>query len=534
MDERHDDAGMPAGDLSGLVPNRLPDWLVETVQKAGRNLSDFSGLEPHFRSTEVIRSDRFDRRHFKRMRDQADDLNKLAISRFVDEPTWFDLVQDEYLGFYKARPEMRKQTEMKPTHELNWFVWDKARQTRDFEELRTYTELDEWASVMASVAFGQKLADLFDEMKELREAQQKAAEADAKVAELLRQLESSQGDADAAASLLDQLAEQAEQYADANNGLSKAMQENSARLKDAARKAMQGTNSEVSDLSDMVESFGTEPGALQRMDGKARMALARRIQSNSKLKELADKVGRFVRLAMAEQATKLIHGRDEVHSISLGDDLNRVLPSELMLLAVPQTKREFYRRYAERELLQYELRGTEKVARGAIIIMIDSSGSMGGGRETWAKAVGIALLHIAAKQGRDFYGIIFGSRTELQEFYFPKGKGSPEKVLDFAEFAFMGGTDFMTPISRAISVLERQFNDEGAQKGDLVFVTDGICAVDDAWFQDYLKKKEQLGFRMYGALIGVQAPVVEALSDDVYNIVELAEGADVRDMFGLV
>ena len=526
MDDRFDD-------LSGIAPNRLPDWLVETVNKAGRDVSDFTGLEPHFRSTEVIRTDRFDRRHFKKMRDEAPELLDLSIRRFVDEPSWHDLIQDEYLAFYKARPEMRKVSDMRPTHEINWHVWDKARQTRDYEEMRTYTELDEWASVMAAVAFGDKLADMFDELKELRQKQQEVAQHDAEIQNMLKELQS-ESDMQAAASILDQLAEKAQEYEQAVQALQQETSESVPILKDAAKKAMSQAQGEIKDVTDIADSFGTDPGALQRMNGQARMELARRILRNKKLKELASKVGRFIRLAMAEQATKLIHGRDQVHSVSLGDDLNRVLPSEVALLAVPGGRREFYRKFAERELLQYELRGTEKIARGAIICMIDSSGSMGGGREIWAKAVGIALLHIAAKQNRDFYGIIFGSRSEIKEFYFPKGKGGPNEVLDFAEFAFMGGTDFMAPISRAMEVLERQFNADGAQKGDLLLVTDGHCAVDDQWFQKYMQKKEQLAFRMYGALIGTHSPVVKALSDEVYKITELAEGVDIRDVFGLI
>ena len=90
--------------------------------------------------------------------------------------------------------------------------------------------------------------------------------------------------------------------------------------------------------------------------------------------------------------------------------------------------------------MQYELRGTEKVARGAIICMIDSSGSMMGAKETWAKAVAIALLNIANQQNRDFYGMIFSSAHDpLKEWHFKKGKAAPQDVLDFAEFEFYGG-----------------------------------------------------------------------------------------------
>jgi uncharacterized protein with von Willebrand factor type A (vWA) domain len=271
------------------------------------------------------------------------------------------------------------------------------------------------------------------------------------------------------------------------------------------------------------------------MDATARIALAKRIRRNAQLKELADKVGRFVRLAMAEQAQKIVHGVDEVHDVELGDDIHRVLPSELMLLADEELEVLFLLKFVDRKLLQYMLRGTEKVARGAIICMIDSSGSMMGSRETWAKAVGIALLHIAAKQGRDFYGIIFSSYHDpLIEFHFKKGIATPSEVLDFAEASYHGGTDFQMPINRSIEILQKQLNDDNAQKGDLVMVTDGEAPVSEEWLDRYRNSKDELGFRMYSCLIGVHSDTLNTLSDQIYNITEFASGGDVRDIFGYI
>ena len=71
------------------------------------------------------------------------------------------------------------------------------------------------------------------------------------------------------------------------------------------------------------------------MPTEARLELARRIQRNRKLKELAEKVGRFVRLALGEQARKIVHGTDELHDIELGNDLHRTLPSELVQAVPP-------------------------------------------------------------------------------------------------------------------------------------------------------------------------------------------------------
>lgn len=523
--------------LENLVPDRVPRWLEEAVRKSkGRDLSKFASIEDFYKETQAIKADRFDSAHFRDMKEAAEELVDLINSRFGEDPTWAELIQDEYLGLYKARPKKRNPKEMKPTHRLNFEVIAKAMGLKDWSQLRTYTELDKWGAAMAAVEFGVKLGELFDEMKELIDAQKDLQDQDDKVRDLIERLEElgPDGEQDEADKLIDQLQDQLEDYEEAKGQLEQQIQQNQNEIRNAARQAASDAREDAENVVNALDAFGTDPGALQRMPAEARIELARRIQRNRKLKELAEKVGRFVRLALGEQARKIVHGTDEVHDVVLGNDINRILPSELTYLTNPKLKREFYRKFAEKELLQYELRGTEKVARGAIICMIDSSGSMGGSKEIWAKAVGIALLNIAAKQNRDFYGIIFSSARELMEFEFPKGKGTPNDVLDFAEFSYMGGTDFMSPISRAIDVLEKQYNDEGSQKGDLVMITDGISAVTDEWLERYENAKDELAFRFYSCLIGVHAPLLETLSDQVYNITELARGDDVQEMFGFV
>jgi uncharacterized protein with von Willebrand factor type A (vWA) domain len=523
--------------FGALIPDRIPDWLVNQVRRMeGRNMDEFKGLEDYFKETEIIKADRYDRRFYKGMTDKAPELKDTANKRFVDDPTWAELIQDEFLGLFKADPDFRKDKDMKPTHLLNHAALSKAKDLKDWEQLRTYTTVDEWAATMATVEFALKLGEIFDELKELMEAQKKMQDEDQKIRDLIEQLNEMgpDGEEDAANDLLDQLRDALGNYKQAVQDLKDQIGKNQNEIRQAVRDATRDAKDDAENLNETLESFGTEPGALQRMPAEARLKLARRIQGNRKLKELADKVGRFVRLALGEQARKIIHGTDEVHDVTMGSDLTRTLPSEWIGLADENLELTFLIRYIENTLLEYELRGTEKVARGAIICMIDSSGSMGGSKETWAKAVGIALLNIAKRQNRDFYGIIFGSAHELMEFDFPKGNASHDKVLDFAEFAYMGGTDFMAPISKAVKVLERQFNDAGSQKGDLVLITDGICAVSDDWLKKYFNSKEALAFRFYSCLIGVNAPILEVLSDTIYNITELAQGDDAKEIFGFV
>lgn len=521
--------------MTSRQPNNTPDWLSSLIRKSKgkRDMDKFSVLGEHFKERQVVKADKYDVKNYQSFRESAEALKKLSESRWTDDPTWFELVQDEFLALYKAVPKHRPPSDMKPTHMVNHAAMDKARKTKEWDELRTYTELDPWASAMAAVEFGTRLGELFDEQKDLQKAAKEMRDKDNELDKALDDLQNMESE-DEIEKALDDLEDLLDQYDQAMQDLANQMGQNDQAIRQAARDASKSAKDAAEGVDEMLSTFGTEPGSLKRMNHEARMKLAARIHNNQKLREMAEMIGRMVRLALGEQARKIIHGHDEVHDVETGNDIHRVLASELSLLGLPETTILFLKKFAEGELLQYQLRGTEKVARGAIICMVDSSGSMYGSREVWSKAVALALLNIANKQNRDFHAIIFSSAGEYKEWSFPRGKAEVEDVLDFAELFIGGGTDFQTPIGRGIEILSRQYADEKAQKGDLMLITDGECAVSDEWRDRYFNAKDELAFRLYSALIGGNSRVLDVLSDKVYSISELAGGGDVKEVFGFV
>lgn len=515
-----------------MSKSNIPKWLQDIyAQGKGDNTKQLSLLEGYYAQTEVVKADNYDRKHFGKVSKDAKALSDLKSLRFDEDPTWGDLIQDEFLALYKPAPLVHKDQEMKPTHRINHAALSKARGTKEWESLRTYTELDQWSSVMASVEFATRLGEIFDEMKELQEAQEEMLEQDEALGDALGGKGKGQDPDD----FIEQLKKQLEDYEDAVQGVQDQLDQNGNQIRQAARQAAEAAKDEAENADEALASFGTDPSEISRLPAEKRFQLAARIANNHKLKEMADKIGRMVRFAMGENARKIVHGRDEVHDIELGNDLALVLPSEFANLADPDAEILFYKKWAERELMQYQLRGTEKVAKGAIVCMVDSSGSMGGAREMWSKAVAIALLNIAQKQGRDFYGIIFSSRQDqMTEFYWPRGIAPIEEVLDFAELFYGGGTDFELPIGRSIEVLEAQFASEDAQKGDLVMITDGECPVSTDWLDRYRNAKKALAFRMYSCLIGTNSSTLDVLSDSTYHITDLTQGSEARGVFGFV
>ena len=521
------------------MSERSPDWFKRLVNKSsGRNLGEFRMLDDFYKETSTIKHDRFDEKQFEAIKDKSEELQELSNSRFVDDESWPDVIKDDYLALYKAVPEQREPNEVKPTHRVNHAAISKMMDTKEYEELRTYTELDEWAAAMGAKASGQVLGEFFDEAKDLIKQQDEVREKDKEVEDAMNELEDLSEDATEKEieQALDDLKDQLDSYEDSVDSMDEMIDGSQASLRAAGRKAAKAGNQEAQDIEAAVRTFGTDPGTLSRMPADARMQLAQRIARSKKLRDLANLAGRLKRFAWGQQASKISHGVDEIHDIQMGNDINRVLPSDLALLASEETEMLFYSKYIEKRLMQYELRGTEKVAKGAIICLIDNSGSMNGSREMWAKAVGLALLDVAHKQKRDFYGIHFSSGHDaLQEFWFPKGDTSDlNQVLDFAEFFYGGGTDYEMPLSRAVEVLEMQMNDEDTQKGDIILLTDGECYVSDEWLARFNNSREEIGFRLFSCLIGGHGRLLRELSDVYLTIQDLTSGEDAKEVFGYV
>ena len=102
---------------------------------------------------------------------------------------------------------------------------------------------------------------------------------------------------------------------------------------------------------------------------------------------------------------------------------------------------------------------------------------MAGGREAVAKAVALAACRVAAAQKRSGLVLAFGAADELAEVRCP-GVGATaadvDRLLDFLERGFGGGTDVVGPLRRAVAAIER--GEEGSSEladADILLVSDG-------------------------------------------------------------
>lgn len=536
--------------------------IKELASRAGRWLG-LAQSAPAPKATGAVISDRFDDMAWRETYDQAAALGELAEELNEQHDYTDDLLRDIFLGAYKVAPQLRGREEMDPSRHFNHHVVAAMMSSPEFEELHRETAGAPYDAAMAVLAQAEALRRLLKETRTVRERAQQAKEAEEEAAAAARAVaDALQQATDAAAedgNVPDEEADAVQQAVaraeaadqDAERAAQQAAQEMATAapgIRAAVRRAAAEAAEAAKEDAALMRAWGVEPGQLERMAFEQRAALARRL-STGRLGQFTDLIGRFRQMAFGERARRVENAPGELVGITLGDDLSRVVPSELAQLSIPAMRPLFATRYAEAQLMLYDSRGEQSIGRGAIIACVDCSFSMaqpcgdaaqGLTGEAWAKACALALLDQARQTKRDFVGILFSSNSEVGVYRFPADRPSTiTDVIEFAEHFFGGGTDYQAPLSAAVELLEAEFNDEGRQRGDIVMITDGECAVTEEWMRSWNEAKHRLGFRCFGIGIGPEpaleaGSVLDALCDNLRGLDDLTDTHAVADIFRVI
>ncbi len=293
-------------------------------------------------------------------------------------------------------------------------------------------------------------------------------------------------------------------------------------LRQKLRTAAKAAAEEIQEAEDAERSlsggngYGTGgSGATQKGNGASKLALAQKLRSNADLKRILKAAGRLRRIHAEKRAVRAHHARDELADVEIGSDLARVLPSEIGLLQNAYSRPLFYQRFMESQLMQYRLRGTERKAKGPIVTCVDESGSMGGDRNIWAKAVALAMLS-AADQDRRGWGLVSFNTKVTGDMYAPTGTKRDSAELLEALSAFAGGgTEWQCALDRARKHID---DDKGLPEADIILITDGLCGTNERWLREFKAWKEDRGVTLYTVLIGVgksQHDGLLGLSDEI-------------------
>ena len=250
-------------------------------------------------------------------------------------------------------------------------------------------------------------------------------------------------------------------------------------------------------------------------------ALARELQNNRAIHELARKMGRdYISEEKKKQSKIPEASKSEVYGTHRSDDLMRILPSELLYLEDGTLETLFYAKLLEQSLQTYQLKGItyrqgEEIDRqqkrtGPVVACLDTSGSMNGLPLLKAKALLLAIANILKKENRSLHVILFGASGELREFSMESAKNT-RGLLAFLNQGFGGGTDFETPLKKSLHIIE---NKKDCIKADILMISDGDCCLSSAFAQKLQQEKSRLDCSVYSVLCAGQR-VADSFSDEV-------------------
>lgn len=245
---------------------------------------------------------------------------------------------------------------------------------------------------------------------------------------------------------------------------------------------------------------------------------------NKGIKDVLKKLGKGQYEADDKKENKVAKtNKNEIFGINKSNDLARMLSSELVNLEDENLKYLFYAKYLENNLMTYEIKGENEFEKdeikdkitnkGPIVVCLDTSGSMKGNPLQRAKALVLAIVKILQKENRNLHIIIFGAKEQYEEFEVNIEREIVE-TIKFLKKGYDGGTDFETPLKRAMELIE---NSGEYKKADILMVTDGACKLSFTFKKKIREEKERLNFKIYTVICGADR-IERDFSDSVLVI----------------
>ena len=470
------------------------------------------GSKFHNDHRSVLNTDAFDKRRFKEIFEVSQGLQNLRDEGVL--PTFEPLLADIWASFYKMKPEMTA-VDVDSDLMINKLLMERMMADEYFERYRSFTRLDDVSSAIGTMKFGEStnkwLADQKAQDEDLHKRMQE-------IHALLGQLQEQEWQEEAERG--NQPIEEA--IAKLKEKLQQTLRDNSESFSQAMAQAMQETKQVKEGLKSLLGglSAGRGDAELKKVPLRDQLALAEKIATDKKMKEIADWAGRFKQIARKKQKTKHRESMEK-RGVTLGNDMERLLPTEFALYMHPITKTDFLRRFVEGQTMQFKQKGREVLEKGPIVFCLDQSGSMYN-LDTQSKGFILALMSIARKQRRDFCVIVFSTRTQI--YHYKKGKMKASELLRLARTFLGGGTNFALPLDEAVNII----NESRFKQADVIFVTDGEDRVKDSFLEAFNKKRQEKSFHVLSLVIGCSTSMVEPFSDKVVQVKDFNDDGSFR------
>ena len=222
----------------------------------------------------------------------------------------------------------------------------------------------------------------------------------------------------------------------------------------------------------------------------------------SSLKHLARMIGRTGGFDIQTGKVFSKAAKSDISGITIGDDLNSLLPNEVALLSDHRTQDVFYKNYAEKRLQVFASASSSEKAKerqdGPVIICLDTSGSMYGEPATVACMLSMAVSIYAMRRKRKVMIIKYSDTYQMETF--TKRRSERSKLINFLKIIGSGGnneTVLFKDLFERILPLEPKFE-----------TADILCISDFGWDRlrydvlELIQKAKCDGMKFYGLAVG--------------------------------
>lgn len=285
------------------------------------------------------------------------------------------------------------------------------------------------------------------------------------------------------------------------------------RLGDYTQQIPEFLNENNIEYEQFSQAWGMMNGVWNESDFLRLMKVVRLQKEYPDIVKIANKMGRISDSMGAEwmslaqgQSQQLEHSsHSDILGVTMGNDINSLLPLELAQYMDEETENVFYQRFLTNRLQVFrfkseivqparKLETKPTVRRGPMIVCVDTSGSMKGKPEQIANSALLKVLDIANDQRRDCYLIGFSVSINPIDV-----KRENYKVMDFFSKASSGDTNATRLLEKIFSLLETSPNYMNA---DILWVTDFRIPPVSAALIEKMRQYQSENTKFYGLQIG--------------------------------
>jgi len=290
-------------------------------------------------------------------------------------------------------------------------------------------------------------------------------------------------------------------------------------LNAVVRRALRQVAKEAHNIKKLQQlvAFGTQAGMGSVFDLEERGDDIIKLARNTDVQRLLEVLSLFPKIARKVRRKVMPFSRGEFRGYDIGNDLERIVPTEL---ALPRLL--FRIKYIESKLLLYEKLIPKDI--GPLYVLVDKSGSMEGEKIRWAKATALALLIKARREGRDFFLRFFDGKPHALTCV-PKCMRSDE-VIDLLKYLSKvksgGGTDITKAIVTACDDLK---GPKVRGVADVILITDGEDNISDLLIT---RKLRSANARLVTVMVMGENRSLKNVSDSYLRVTKLDEGDILR------